>query len=247
MVPQDDAYEWAIVSDPVRAFLFVLVRDIPSFTGTDTETHVLGLLKDYGFDKLWNAPIKTVQDGCTYDDSVASFGKSLASPTVSTLSVGGVHQDKPHATLKKKPKFGLHLEGPLHASCKVSWTFVDDCETVSKGLVSAAEGMSGFDNCNGGNKCGYSIGSVTHGGVDFVHETSVAHYLDDINIAWKAKGTSCEAIGKSSSQTWYAVLDNGVNYCNLYNLVEASGLDYEESGVSDEVCTQYTTADCERY
>ncbi|CAN0489945.1 unnamed protein product, partial [Ectocarpus sp. 8 AP-2014] len=49
------------------------------------------------------------------------------------------------------------------------------------------------------------------------------------------------------SQTWYAVLDNSVNYCNIHNLVDACMLQYVETDVSDSQCTQYSTADCERY
>ncbi|CAM9330368.1 unnamed protein product, partial [Discosporangium mesarthrocarpum] len=82
----------------------------------------------------------------------------------------------------------------------------------------------------------------------FVHETSVKHYLDDMEITFADEDGSCEAVGKSRSRTWYAVLDNSVNYCNLRNLVSSlTGLDYTESGVSDSVCTQYSSANCERY
>lgn len=41
------------------------------------------------------------------------------------------------------------------------------------------------------------------------------------------QGGSCEAKAFSTSQTWYAVLDNSVNYCNLHNLVSAQCFDAE--------------------
>mmetsp|Transcript_20520 Transcript_20520/g.33725 ORF Transcript_20520/g.33725 Transcript_20520/m.33725 type:complete len:81 (+) Transcript_20520:57-299(+) len=59
----------------------------------------------------------------------------------------------------------------------------------------------------------------------------------------KGDGIMCEVEGHSSSDTWYAVLDNGTNYCNLHNLVEAAELEFKE-WTSDSVCTQYSSADC---
>jgi len=31
--------------------------------------------------------------------------------------------------------------------------------------------------------------------------------------------------GYSTSETWYAFLDYGTNYCNLHNLITGAGLD----------------------
>ncbi|CAM9726544.1 unnamed protein product, partial [Sphacelaria rigidula] len=60
-------YPWAIVSDPFRAFLFVLVRDPEAFSGDSPEEEdLVKLCKDLGFTNFWNSPRKTVQKGCTY-------------------------------------------------------------------------------------------------------------------------------------------------------------------------------------
>uniref|UniRef100_A0A672JJ32 Uncharacterized protein n=1 Tax=Salarias fasciatus TaxID=181472 RepID=A0A672JJ32_SALFA len=52
------------------------------------------------------------------------------------------------------------------------------------------------------------------------------------------------------SVAWYAVKDHGRNYCNLYNLVEGSGLTesrgYKEV-TSDFLCTQRSSANCDVY
>ena len=56
--------------------------------------------------------------------------------------------------------------------------------------------------------------------------------------------------GKSSSETWYAVLDSGTNYCNLRNLVNGADLDKApgfKEDVSDSTCTQFSSADCGKY
>ncbi|KAK7881357.1 hypothetical protein WMY93_029766 [Mugilogobius chulae] len=54
----------------------------------------------------------------------------------------------------------------------------------------------------------------------------------------------------SISQTWYAIKDHGTNYCNLYNLMEGSGLTeargYREI-TSDFMCTQRSSANCTVY
>ena len=57
--------------------------------------------------------------------------------------------------------------------------------------------------------------------------------------------------GYSRSKTWYAYLDKGTNFCNMKNLILGSGLDqgdpmYSEN-TSDGVCTQYSSADCDKY
>jgi hypothetical protein len=53
----------------------------------------------------------------------------------------------------------------------------------------------------------------------------------------------------SRSQT-FSILDYGTNYCNLYNLMDGSGLildpAYTEE-TNDSICTQYSTADCDIY
>lgn len=75
---QDGPYPWAIVSDPLRAFLFVLVRDPATFYGSDLESDLLKLCKDLGFTAFWNSPRKTVQDGCTYTAAATAAADGIA-------------------------------------------------------------------------------------------------------------------------------------------------------------------------
>ena len=53
----------------------------------------------------------------------------------------------------------------------------------------------------------------------------------------------------SKSQT-LSLLDYGTNYCNLYNLMDGSGLvldpEFTED-TNDRICTQRSTADCDIY
>ncbi len=53
----------------------------------------------------------------------------------------------------------------------------------------------------------------------------------------------------SISQT-LSFLDFGTNYCNLFNLMDGSGLTADPGYLeetSDKICTQYTEADCDIY
>lgn len=59
----DSAYEWSIVSDPFKATLFVLVRNLSAFAER-WDADIQAFLASNGFTKTWNAPIPTVQDGC---------------------------------------------------------------------------------------------------------------------------------------------------------------------------------------
>ena len=58
--------------------------------------------------------------------------------------------------------------------------------------------------------------------------------------------------GFSTSEIPYAVLDEGTNYCNLHNLVVGSGLangtvyGFKEE-TDNSICTQYTSANCDKY
>jgi lipocalin len=58
-------YEYSIVSDPLKFTLFVLARNVSSFFER-WNTNVSEWLKTNGFTKLWNTPILTVQNGCSY-------------------------------------------------------------------------------------------------------------------------------------------------------------------------------------
>lgn len=61
---ENEEYQWVIVSDKYKVTLFVLARNVDEFYSIYNEK-VLQILKDYGFTKIWNKPIQTIQD-CSY-------------------------------------------------------------------------------------------------------------------------------------------------------------------------------------
>ena len=58
-------YQYAIVSDPFRATLFILARDVTDFYANYNDD-ILARLPGLGFEGL-NGPIRVTQEGCTYD------------------------------------------------------------------------------------------------------------------------------------------------------------------------------------
>merc|ERR1711976_453715 len=65
---EEGLYDYAIVTDPFRLFLFVLARDVQGFE-TNYEAQVLEWLENNGFDSILNYPIKTYHDeSCLYPE-----------------------------------------------------------------------------------------------------------------------------------------------------------------------------------
>mmetsp|Transcript_30805 Transcript_30805/g.38599 ORF Transcript_30805/g.38599 Transcript_30805/m.38599 type:complete len:869 (+) Transcript_30805:85-2691(+) len=217
-------YEWSIISDRFKALLFILARNIETFK-EKYEEEVLAKVEELGFTYFWNKPVETDQSDCSYNNVTSMTNEQVQIP----------HQ-------KMVQTFGF----PLHASCHLQWEFEgEDCAFVQESLEAAAEEMAGLDDCEG-EKCGYSIISSSDGFLELDHETPSKHYVDSITFKFTAVDGMCEVEGKSSSDTWYAVLDNGTNYCNMRNLVDSTSLLVKEQ-TSDAVCTQYSSADCETY
>ncbi|RNA40533.1 hypothetical protein BpHYR1_036009 [Brachionus plicatilis] len=144
------------------------------------------------------------------------------------------------------------VTGPLHASCKVAWNWPEtDCKLVHLKIVNQINEWKTDENCkNGGEKCLYTLVSQDEKQIKATHSTPVKHYIDDLSFDFNQLNKDCQVNGFSTSETWYAVLDYGTNYCNLHNLITGSGLDKIQGFIektSNDICTQFTSADCEKY
>ncbi len=146
-----------------------------------------------------------------------------------------------------------NVGGPLHASCKLTWTFPkDSCSTVSSSLINAANGMgkqSGWQEACGtsSEKCGYELKADGAGKLSGTHTTPVKEYIDDLTFTLTdTSDGGCTVSGYSTSEVFYAVLDYSTNYCNLSNLGTYTKLAYTEE-TSDSICTQYSSRNCEKY
>ncbi|XP_021950807.2 uncharacterized protein LOC110848022 [Folsomia candida] len=141
---------------------------------------------------------------------------------------------------------------PLHASCNVTWTFQEKCDGVANKLIQQMEVWKTNATCGSGQKCLYTFGSIDGNILKGTHTTPKAGYTDDLEFKFYPNTASggCNLVGFSTSRIFFAVLDFGTNYCSLHNLMEGSGLindpNYSEL-TRDEVCTQYSAANCDKY
>ncbi|XP_034001099.1 uncharacterized protein LOC117494343 [Trematomus bernacchii] len=147
----------------------------------------------------------------------------------------------------------LCCAGPFHAQCKVDWYFGIPCLKVYEALVSQIQTWRTMAGCTlGGQKCLYKLQSASVHFIAAKHITPFKRSVDDINFRLVPFHffTCCHVSAMSVSETWYAMKDHGTNYCNLYNLIEGSGLTeargYREV-TSDFLCTQRYSANCTVY
>ncbi|XP_054593644.2 uncharacterized protein [Nothobranchius furzeri] len=140
--------------------------------------------------------------------------------------------------------------GPLHAQCKVEWYFGIPCQLVSEALVSQINQWRTLSSCTtGGQRCLYKLQSASVHFIAAKHKSPVQGYEDVITLRLVSRNffSCCHVSAMSVSESWFVIRDHGTNYCNLYNLMEGSGLTqvrgYEEV-TSEFLCTQRSTANC---
>ncbi|KAG8443212.1 hypothetical protein GDO86_011859 [Hymenochirus boettgeri] len=145
------------------------------------------------------------------------------------------------------------VAGPLHAQCRLEWNFGITCFNIYTTLVNQIKQWTTVDSCKqGGERCLYELQSANPHYIVAKHTTMTYKYVDDLSFKLKSYDgmKSCHVTAFSVSEPWHIVQDNGINYCNLHNLVDGSGLTtvpgYTES-TNDFQCTQYSTANCTVY
>ncbi|XP_065835010.1 uncharacterized protein [Oscarella lobularis] len=141
---------------------------------------------------------------------------------------------------------------PIHASCILSWSFPNtNCSFVNVALVSQIKNWGMNTPCGSTEKCRYQLKSSSSKKLKLTHSTPVRNYTDCIEFSFfPKKKFGCEVYGFSISEIWYALLDFGTNYCNMHNLLTGAGLDKARGFVEktdNSICTEYTTANCNKY
>merc|ERR1711862_1040666 len=117
----------------------------------------------------------------------------------------------------------------LHAECSVKWTLSESCESAQEKIINQMIlwdnedcGTKPGDDKPHGQKCLYkhtgTEGLVTTG----THTTPIHRYVDDLTFTFVPEDV-CIIEAHSISET-LSVLDYGTNYCNLFNLMDGSGL-----------------------
>merc|ERR1712076_339538 len=120
---------------------------------------------------------------------------------------------------------------PFHASCSVKWTLSESCASAQEKIINQMIlwdnedcGTKPGDSSPHGQKCLYkhtgTNGAVTEG----THTTPIHRYVDDLTFTFiEGDSPTCLVDAFSQSET-LSLLDFGTNYCNLFNLMDGSGL-----------------------
>uniref|UniRef100_A0AAY4EV13 Uncharacterized protein n=1 Tax=Denticeps clupeoides TaxID=299321 RepID=A0AAY4EV13_9TELE len=135
--------------------------------------------------------------------------------------------------------------GPLHARCAVNWNISIPCFDVCSLLVNQIKEWTTETCPKKSQKCLYSLVSVSTSSVVATHTTPTMKFVDDITFTFHDAGIErCEIQGLSVPHSWYAILDFGTHYLNMYNLMKGSGLSSSPSFMeftSDQMCTQFSS------
>ncbi|XP_077372767.1 uncharacterized protein LOC144016010 [Festucalex cinctus] len=116
------------------------------------------------------------------------------------------------------------VPGPTyHAFCRTLWLFPSTCAEVSTKLVQQIQSFNPMYGCL---KCHYMLVAGTPLGLTANHTSLDGLTAENITITFSptVMTAGCRVTGQSTSQGFTSLLDNGLNYCNLYDLLSASGL-----------------------
>merc|ERR1711910_152416 len=118
---------------------------------------------------------------------------------------------------------------PLHASCELTWTFTEPCDSVKTKIE---DQITAWDT---------EVCPMTSPGCSKLPCGQRCLYKLTGSEATSEAGTGCSVEATSRADKVLAWLDYGTNYCNLRNLIDGAGLS-ETSGFMEEtsnsVCTQ---------
>ena len=81
----------------------------------------------------------------------------------------------------------------------------------------------GCKNLPCGQQCLYKLINSDDMSIEATHTTPVSRYVDDLTFEMTPSGTGCSVHAESVSETFFAFLDFGTNYCNLRNLIDGQG------------------------
>merc|ERR1712001_221568 len=144
----------------------------------------------------------------------------------------------------------------FHAECSVKRPVSVDCEKTQEMIVNQMNvwdnedcGTQPGDSSPHGQKCLYkhtgSEGLTTTG----THTTPIHRYVDDLTFKFVPNDSGCLVDANSISES-LSYLDFGTNYCNLFNLMDGSGLTQDSAyteDTNDDICTQRSSANCDIY
>ncbi|CAL1596606.1 unnamed protein product [Knipowitschia caucasica] len=135
---------------------------------------------------------------------------------------------------------------PYHAFCRSMWLFATPCAAISSALEQQIVALSPVTGC--GN-CFYNLVSVTPLAILANHTSPDGLTAETLSFKFLPSVLTggCRVNANSQSIAFTSLLDNGLNYCNLYNILSASGLsaqpDFMEM-TNEWACLGYGLASC---
>ncbi|KAK2822556.1 hypothetical protein Q5P01_022621 [Channa striata] len=125
-----------------------------------------------------------------------------------------------------------------HAYCKIVWIVGLPCDQVNTAIVTQIKTMGS-----------YRLGPVTPSLVQSKH-TSAPGQMESVNFTMSPtfRNLGCHLEGSSASAFWYSLMDNGTNYCNLYTVIQGSGLTRAPGFVefsNEWLCLGYRRSTCQ--
>ncbi|KAM9790197.1 uncharacterized protein ACBT44_018854 [Syngnathus typhle] len=133
-----------------------------------------------------------------------------------------------------------------HAFCRTLWFFSSPCATVSSKLVQQIQAYNPMFACD---KCHYMLVAATPLGISANHSSADALAVENVTFTFSPTVITggCRVSGRSTSLGFTSLLDNGLNYCNLYDLLSASGIASEAGFMemtNEWACLGYSLATC---
>eukprot|EP00064_Thunnus_orientalis_P014312 superscaffoldBa00002466_g14354 len=137
---------------------------------------------------------------------------------------------------------------PYHAFCRTLWLFGLPCDDVGTKLVRQIRDFSPLNGCE---KCHYILVSATNTSIQAHHTSPDNLHIESIEFTLHTTilTGSCRVAAQSASLAYTSLLDGGLNYCNLYDLLRASGLNSSPGFVemtSEWACLGYEFATCRK-
>lgn len=144
----------------------------------------------------------------------------------------------------------------LPAYCSVSWTFGMDCISFRNNLIKQLMKWNGPDNCknekdpshpHSEQNCNYQLVSASTSSVAGFHSSINGQTVDSFTFGLTQQSYGCSVNSESHTMDTAEIYDNGRNFCNMWNLVEGSGMSDVPKfsrDSSNRLCTQFTSAKC---
>ncbi|KAK2895138.1 hypothetical protein Q8A73_014626 [Channa argus] len=125
-----------------------------------------------------------------------------------------------------------------HAYCKIVWILGLTCNQVNTAIVGQIK-----------TTASYRLGPVTPSLIQSKH-TSGPGQIESVNFTMSPtfRGLGCHVEGSSASAFVYSLMDNGTNYCNLFKVIQGSGLTRAPGFVefsNEWLCLGYRRSTCQ--